>query len=244
MDDGISPRQRKVYVLRWNPAISSCTYESFVDDLEWFKAGAWVDSERWGNDKALYWNVYDWKSVEYMDLFVMVQVGKGKTGIVGCGYLHSYPLQNEKPDGTLGRTRFFKLSYLFMQDPAKSNILSGEELCSAVPEVDWMHGHSGELLSTENAEKLALFMVKSLKDVDDCEYLKFDDYDQKMYVLNDIMTFMCPQLKKTLLEHGKNTSPEIKDINNLMVSIIDEDYSEWETLEDHLELEELNGIMM
>ena len=47
-----------------------------------------------------------------------------------------------------------------------------------------------------------------------------------------------------LLELGKNTNPEIKDINNLMVKVGDENYSSWTNLEDHLSLEMLNGILL
>jgi hypothetical protein len=43
---------------------------------------------------------------------------------------------------------------------------------------------------------------------------------------------------------GKNNSPDIKDINELMVSVEDNDYSNWTTIEDHLSLEMLNGILM
>ena len=55
---------------------------------------------------------------------------------------------------------------------------------------------------------------------------------------------MCPQLKKRLLELGKNKDPEIKDINELMVHVDDEDYSQWDNIEDHLSLEMLNGVLM
>lgn len=244
MDNGVSPRQRKLHILRWNPAISSYTEDDFKSDLEWFKDGAPVDSDKWGQDRNIYWTVYDWKDVEYMDLFVMIRVGDCGTGIVGAGYLHSYPLQEQKPDGSLGRTRFFKLSYMFMQDPTKTGLLTGEQLVSAIPIVDWLHGHSGELVSVENAEQLALFMVGQLKTQENGDFLMFEDFNEKKYVLSDIMTFLCPELKKKLLSMGRNTSPEVTDINNLMVTIKDKAYHTWRNLERHLQLEELNGIMM
>ena len=244
LENGVSPRQRKVHILRWNPAISGCTEKDFQEDFEWYKDGAPLSSEKWGEIKRLFWTVKDWKNVEYMDLFVMVRVGRGATGIMGCGYLHSYPLQEQREDGSWGRTRFFRLSYLFMQLPDKTGLMTGEDLCNAIPEVDWLHGHSGELMNVENAERLGLYLVDRLKGVDDGEYIKFDDFDEKKYVLNDIMTFMCPELKKRLLEMGANQSPKITDINNLMIYIKDESYDTWQDLESHLALEELNGLMM
>ena len=55
---------------------------------------------------------------------------------------------------------------------------------------------------------------------------------------------MCPELKKRLLGMGKNKDPEIQDINELMIHVDDEDYSNWTLLEDHLSLEMLNGVLM
>lgn len=233
-DNGLSPRQRKMYILRWNPSISPYRPEEYAADFKNFNNGP----------QKILWNVYDWKSVEYMDLFVMVMVGKGHTGIMGAGYLHSYPQVEVMPDGTDGKTVFFNLSYNFMQYPEKTGLLTGESLCNAIPDVDWMHGHSGELINVEQAERLALYMVKTLKDAKDGEFLKFENYSQKEYVLSDIMTFLCPSLKRELLAMGKNLSPEITDINNLAVCITDEDYGQWNHLEDHLELEKISCMML
>lgn len=55
---------------------------------------------------------------------------------------------------------------------------------------------------------------------------------------------MCPKLKERLLVLGKNRSSEEKDVNNLMIHIDDEDYSNWSYIEDHLSLEMLNGILL
>ena len=122
--------------------------------------------------------------------------------------------------------------------------MTAEKLIQAIPEVDWLHGHSGELISVNSAEKLGLFLVNELKNVEENDDIYFDSFNQKKYVIGDILTFMCPELKKRLLDMGKNNSPDIKDINELMVSVDDNDYSNWTTIEDHLSLEMLNGILM
>ena len=87
-------------------------------------------------------------------------------------------------------------------------------------------------------------MVNELKGIDENDDMYFDSYNQKQYVIGDILTFMCPELKKRLLAMGKIGNPKIKDINELMVNVDDEDYSNWSKIEDHLSLEELNGILM
>ena len=87
-------------------------------------------------------------------------------------------------------------------------------------------------------------MVSELKNVDENDDIYFDSYNQKKYVIADILTFMCPELKKRLLAMGKNKSPEITDINELMVKVDDEDYLKWASIEEHLSLEKLNGILL
>ena len=155
-----------------------------------------------------------------------------------------YPYQYKREDGTLTKGKFFQTVVEYMHRIEETGLMAADHLIEAVPEVDWLHGHSGELLSVENAEKLGLFIVNELKDVEENENIYFDSYNQKQYVIGDILTFMCPQLKKRLLELGKNKGPEIKDINELMVHVDDEDYSQWDNIEDHLSLEMLNGVLM
>ena len=131
-----------------------------------------------------------------------------------------------------------------MQRIEKTNLLTADRLMKEIPEVDWLHGHAGELLSIEVAEKLGLLLVDELRKIDECDDVYFDTYNQKQYVLADILTFMCPELKKRLLDMGKNESPKIKDINELMVHVDDEDYSNWDKIEDHLSLEMLNDLLL
>lgn len=236
---GVSPRQRRVHILRWNPTISGFTRAGFENYFSQYKG---IIPRN--NDDPLDWTVWDWQDVNHRDLFVMVQVEQEINGIVWGGFLGGFPYQYKRPDGKLTKNRFFETDVMYMHRIEKTNILTADRLCSAIPEVDWLHGHSGQLLSIESAEKLGLFLVDELRKVEESEDIYFDDYEQKLYVLSDILTYMCPELKKRLLAAGKNESPRITDINNLMVTIKDEDYSNWSDLESHLGLGELNGILM
>ena len=125
-----------------------------------------------------------------------------------------------------------------------TGILTADRLQKAVPEVDWLHGHSGEILSIESAEKLGLFLVDELKRVETNKDIYFDDYNEKKYVLSDILTFMCPELKKRLKAAGRIDNKRLRNINNMMVHIDDEDYEHWDNIEEHLTLERLNGVLM
>ena len=89
-----------------------------------------------------------------------------------------------------------------------------------------------------------MFLVDELKNVDSSENIYFDSYNQKKYVLADILTFMCPELKKRLLSMRKIDNKRLRNVHNLMVKIEDEEYEKWTQIEDHLSLTKLNDILM
>ena len=112
------------------------------------------------------------------------------------------------------RSRFVECTVMYMQRLENTGLLSAERLMQDIPEIDWLHGHAGELLSVEIAEKLGIFLVTELMKVEDNDDIYFDSYNQKKYVLADILTFMCPNLKQRLVELGKNKSKD-NDINEI-----------------------------
>ena len=57
----------------------------------------------------------------------------------------------------------------FMHKIEKTNVLTSDKLIQAIPEVDWLHGHSGELLSVESAEKLGMLLFNELRKLDDSD---------------------------------------------------------------------------
>lgn len=239
LNNGTAPRQRRVFLLRWNPSISSFTRKDFEEYFNCYKG---ISNTIENHD--IVWTIWDWKEVMHRDLFVMMQVGQKNNGIVWGGFLGGAPFQYETENGGLTRSRFIDCTVMYMHRIEKTNILSAERLVKDIPEVDWLHGHSGELLSIENAEKLGLLLVDELRKVEENDDVFFDSYNQKPYVLADILTFMCPELKKQLLALGKCDNKKLKDINDMMVRLDDEDYQNWNRLEDHLSLERLNGVLM
>ncbi len=238
-EKGTAPRQRRVFLMRWNPSISGFTREDFENYFQYFKGN--TESVE---DSNINWTIWDWKEVMHRDLFVMMQVGQEKNGIVWGGFLNGPPYQYMDEKGKKTKTRFIETAVMYMHRIENTGILSSERLADQIPEVDWLHGHAGELLSVEVAEKLGILMVDELRKVDDNKDVYFDDYNQKKYVLQDILTFMCPELKKRLLSMGRCENNGINDINELAVKIDDEEYQKWNKLEDHLSLEELNGILI
>lgn len=239
-DKGVAPRQRRVHILRWNPSISSFKREGFEFYFSHYKNNLPIDP-----DDKFDWSVWNWREVMHRDLFIMMQVGQKVNGIVWGGFLGGYPYQYEREDGTMSKSIFFETTVMYMNRIEKTGLMTAEKLIQVIPEVDWLHGHSGELLSIENAEKLGLFLVDEMIKIDEKdEDFYFDTFNEKVYVIADILTFMCPNLKKNLLVMGKTESPRIKNINKLMVRLDDKNYSKWDKIEDHLHLEKLNWILM
>lgn len=238
-EEGVSPRQRRVFVLRWNPSIFSFTRNDFEEYFGRLKGV--IPSNSKPDDL---WTIWDWKEVMHRDLFVMMLVGQEVNGIVWGGFLGGMPFQFEDEKGNLSRSRYIEMTTMYMHRIENTGMLTAEKLIEAIPEVDWLHGHSGELISIESAEKLGLLLVKELKDVKESDDIFFDSFCDKKYVLNDILTFMCPELKSRLIAMGRNTCKTTDNVDELMIQIQDEDYSNWDKIEEHLVLDELNGIML
>ena len=133
---------------------------------------------------------------------------------------------------------------MYMHRIENTALLTADKLIKAIPEVDWLHGHSGELISVESAEKIGLLLVDELKNVDDSDDVFFDSYCEKKYVLCDIMTYMCPELKKRLLAMGRDEYKKTNNIDELMVRIKDKNYAHWKNLEKHLVLDNLNDVLL
>lgn len=236
---GVSPRQRRVFVLRWNPSISSFTKDDFEDIFAQLKGEKPYDAEH-----PLDWTVWDWKEVSHRDLFVMMMVGQPINGIVWGGFFDGFPYQYEDKNGKPYKSVFFKTDAMYMHRIEQTHLLTADKLMQAIPEVDWLHGHSGELLSVESAEKLGLLLADELRKVESSVDMYFDSYNEKKYVIADILTYMCPELKKRLLSMRKIDNKHLRNIHNLMIHIDDEDYERWDKIEEHLSLTRLNGILM
>ena len=238
-EDGVSPRQRRVFVLRWNPSISSFSRKDFEEYFGRLKVV--IPSNSKTDDL---WTIWDWKEVMHRDLFVMMQVGQKVNGIVWGGFLGGMPFQFEDEKGNLSRSHYIEMDTMYMHRIERTGLLTAEKLIKEIPEVDWLHGHSGELISVESAEKLGLLLTDELKNVDDSDDVFFESFNQKQYVLSDILTYMCPELKKRLVAMGRNECKSTDNIDELMVAIKDKNYAHWRNLEKHLYLKYLSDVLL
>lgn len=143
--------KQKTYVLMWNPAISSVTMNDHNESIPNLMT------------ENFNWSVYEYQEAKKGDRFVMVRCGEGKTGIVMSGIFDSNPYQGRDWSGR-GRTVFYMdMEPNFIANPEKADIITTNELKQAIPTFDWSGGHSGRLLTEEQAKQLEALLAKYLK---------------------------------------------------------------------------------
>lgn len=137
-------RSPKTYLLRWNPTISSFKLDDYRDVLSKYPGGF----------SGLNWSVYEWEKAHKGDHYYMLRTGDDKAGIVFRGVFTSDPYPGEDWAGN-GKQRYYMDmdSYDCVPADVQSPICI-EELEKVVPCIDWRRGHSGELLSSEDADRL------------------------------------------------------------------------------------------
>ena len=136
-------RTRKTYLLRWNPAISSFKIEAYKDAISKYPDGFCMD-----------WSIHEWEEAKKGDLFYMLRVGEGNTGIVFHGEFISDPYVGGDWAGKGKVRHYVDIDCNDAVDPDGIPMATTAELEDIVPEIDWQKGHSGQLLTNEQADKI------------------------------------------------------------------------------------------
>lgn len=151
--------KQKTYVLMWNPAISSVKMDDHVDSIPNLL------TEHYN------WSVYEYQEAKKNDRFVMIRCGEGKTGLVMSGVFDSNPYQAGDWSGKGRKVFYMDMTPNFIADPEKAEIITTQELQEAIPSFDWTGGHSGRLLTEDQAKKLekllAPYLGKFVNNVDE-----------------------------------------------------------------------------
>ena len=140
--------KRNTIILMWNPSISSYTMERFNEDLRSMADGWTFDDFNW--------SVWQHEGAKDGDKFFMVKVGPGTNGIVMAGTFTSDPYQDEDWSGKGRTTYYMDMEITEMIHPDRCPLLKSEELAREIPDFKWDGGHSGQILTDEQAEKLEL----------------------------------------------------------------------------------------
>lgn len=129
------------YIFFWDPDISSLTKDSY---METFQEGAFFN-----------WSIYEHEHVQTGDEFYMVICGS-INAIIAKGFTHSEAWEANDWSPKLRKNIYYvDLGTSVAINPFLTDtLLSGDEVEKVIPDFDWHGGHSGRLLSSENAAKL------------------------------------------------------------------------------------------
>ena len=139
-------RMPKTFILMWNPSISSYTMERFEEDLR-DMANGWELED-------FNWSVWDYENAREGDAFYMVKVGPGSNGVVMSGTFTSDPYQDEDWSGKGRKVFYMDMQINEMIHPDRCPILTSDKLAAEIPDFVWTGGHSGQILTEEQADKL------------------------------------------------------------------------------------------
>ena len=138
------PAEPRVYLMRWNPSISSFAEGDFEECL---------DSEVHGMFRVN-WSIHEWQEARRGDFFFMLRTGDDKAGIAFKGQFTSDPYPEEDWAGSTKRRMYVDMVCMDAMEPGERPLVTLEKLQKAIPEYDWSKGHSGALLSDDVASRL------------------------------------------------------------------------------------------
>ena len=136
-----------LFILRWNPNISSFTKEDYSEIIERaYKADQYpVD---------LNWSIKDWKKAKKDDIFILQQVGTDNDGFAMIGKFTSRPYKADswRNDGT--KIYYANLGLFTIFDRINKKTMSADEYEKLFDFTKWHSGYSGEYIDDEKAEKI------------------------------------------------------------------------------------------
>ena len=138
---GFDERQN-TFILMWNPDISSMTLENHQNHIENLLTDYFN------------WSVWEHEKAKLGDRFFLVRVGEGKTGIVMSGIFDSHPYEAGDWSGKGRQVFYMDMLPNVILDPENVPMLTTEELQNAIPSFEWSGGHSGRVLSIDEAKIL------------------------------------------------------------------------------------------
>lgn len=108
--------------------------------------------------------IYEWEKAKKGDCFYMERLGDEGRGIVIRGQFTSDPYLGEDWAGT-SKKRYYVDIDCFDASPADGQPhITVEELKSILPEINWDKGHSGQLLTEGQAQKLEELWDSKMED--------------------------------------------------------------------------------
>lgn len=157
----------KTVILKWNPNFSSYSMFRFLHDIV---------ALNYGDEGDFNWSVWDYDQVHDGDRYYFVKLGYGATGIVSTGLISSEPYTGEDWRGKGRKTHYANYEPEIVVNPDALPILTTTMLTARIPSFSWDHGHSGLVLTDEQASQLDHLWMAFMEEHRD-EYLAKADCD-------------------------------------------------------------------
>lgn len=141
----------RTYLLRWNPSISSFTAKDYEDSVAKYPEAFQMD-----------WSIYEWEEAHEGDRYYMLRVGGEADGIVFQGEFLSDPYVDKDWAGTDRQRHYVGICCYDLSAPHGRPLVTAEELEAVLPEIDWHRGHSGVLLTPEQAAAIDELIAATL----------------------------------------------------------------------------------
>ena len=166
-----------VYILRWNPAISSYKMDKHLEIVSYAK------EERYPTHFD--WSVREWEKLQPHDMFILLQVGTDNDGIAMVGRFVSEAYEDDswRKDGKT--IHYADLDIFDAFDLSKETKLRAENFEKDIF-IKWHGGHSGELLKEDVASALIEKIKAANKDSKHWKGSSLEDFiEQPILVYDD-----------------------------------------------------------
>ena len=135
-----------LYILRWNPTISSYKTETHVDLVNHVKKGQYPSEFNW--------SIHEHENLKKGDFFILQQVGTDNDGIALIGKFKDKCYKDK--NWRKGKAKIFYADMWILDafDCNSENVLPASRYEKLFPKIEWHGGHSGIALDDRTGKKL------------------------------------------------------------------------------------------
>ena len=143
--DGNDCIPHNTFIMRWNPEVSNFKLKDYK---EWIHEDAYPLS--------MSWSIHDWAKAKVGDHFYMLRTGVNnpKSGLIFKGKITSFPYKDKNWKDSDSLCYYVDMECEDYVGTMENPIIGVGELEASIPGMDWYQGHSGELLTDEQAALL------------------------------------------------------------------------------------------
>lgn len=135
-----------LYILRWNPNISSYKTENHLELISHIK-----NQEQ---PADFNWSIREYEELDKNDMFILQQVGTDNDGIAMIGKFKSACYENDSWRNDGSKLYYADMWIMDAFDCNNENPLPAKRYEQLFPEIEWHGGHSGVIVGEEKDDKV------------------------------------------------------------------------------------------